>query len=130
MEHSIERSSAFPRHHGIVAIQKGAFETPSTTVRQLIYYIYIYIYMYINILWEIRRFFFIMGNLRWLWILSRVFANGPGDQSSIPGRVIPKTQKMVLDAALLNTQHYKVGINGKMEQSREWSCAFSYISVL
>ena len=29
------------------------------------------------------------------------FANGPGDRVSIPGRVIPKTQKMVLDAALL-----------------------------
>ena len=26
----------------------------------------------------------------------RVFANGPGDQGSIPGRVIPKTQKIVL----------------------------------
>ena len=26
---------------------------------------------------------------------------------SIPGRVLPKTQKMVLDAALINTQHYK-----------------------
>ena len=39
-------------------------------------------------------------------LLRKVFANGPGDQGSIPGRVIPKTQKMVLDAALLNTQHY------------------------
>ena len=35
--------------------------------------------------------------------VSRMFANGPGNQGSIPGRVIPKTQKMVLDAALLNT---------------------------
>ena len=33
----------------------------------------------------------------------RVFASGPGDLGSIPGRVIPKTQKMVLDASLLNT---------------------------
>ena len=49
----------------------------------------------------------------------RVFANGPGDLVSIPGRVIPKTQKMVLDASLLNTQHYKVWIKGKVEQSRE-----------
>ena len=49
----------------------------------------------------------------------RVFANGPGDQDSIPGRVIPKTEKMVLDAFLLNTQHYKVRIKGKVEQSRE-----------
>ena len=38
----------------------------------------------------------------------RVFANGPGDLGSIPGRVIPMTQKMLLDAILLNTQHYKV----------------------
>ena len=48
-----------------------------------------------------------------------MFANGPGDLGSIPGRVIPKTQKMVLDASLLNTQHYKVWIKGKVEQSWE-----------
>ena len=48
-----------------------------------------------------------------------LFANGPGDLGSIPGRFIPKTQKMVLDASLLNTQHYKVRIKGKVEQSRE-----------
>ena len=40
----------------------------------------------------------------------RVFANGPGDPGSIPSRVIPKTLKMVLDATLLNTQHYKVRV--------------------
>ena len=40
--------------------------------------------------------------------MSRVFANGSGDQGSIPGRGIPKTQKMVLNAALFNTQHHKV----------------------
>ena len=51
--------------------------------------------------------------------LVRVFANGPGDLGSIPGRVIPKTQKMVLDTSLLNTQHYKVQIKGKVEPSRE-----------
>ena len=50
-----------------------------------------------------------------------MFANGLGDLSSIPGRVIPKTLKMVLDAALLYTQPYKVGIKGKVEQSRERS---------
>ena len=48
----------------------------------------------------------------------RVFTNGPGDLGSIPGRIIPKTLKMVLDASLLNTQHYKVRIKGKVEQSR------------
>ena len=41
-------------------------------------------------------------------LMSRVFANGLGDQVSILGRVIPKTQKMVLDAVLINTQHYMV----------------------
>ena len=47
--------------------------------------------------------------------MSRVFANGSGDQGSILGQVIPKTQKMVLDATLLNTQHYNVRIKGKEE---------------
>ena len=62
-------------------------------------------------------------------LISRLFANGPGDWGSIPGRVIPKTQKMVLDATLLNTQHYKVRIKSKVEQSREWSSTLPYISV-
>ena len=43
--------------------------------------------------------------------------------------IIPKTQKMALDATLLNTQHYKVRIKGKVEQSREWSCTFPYTLV-
>ena len=59
-----------------------------------------------------------------------MFANGSGDWDSIPGRVIPKTQKMVLDAALLNTQHYKVSIKSKVEQSRELSSALLYTLVL
>ena len=59
----------------------------------------------------------------------RVFANGPGDLRSIPGRVIHKTLKMVLDASLLSTQHYKVWIKGKVEQSRERSSAFPYTLV-
>ena len=36
--------------------------------------------------------------------VGRVFANDPGDLGSIPGHVIPKTLKMVLDTSLLNTQ--------------------------
>ena len=61
--------------------------------------------------------------------MSRVFVNGSEDRGSIPGRVIPKTQKMVLDASLLNTQHYKVRIEGKVKQPREKSSALSYTSV-
>ena len=62
--------------------------------------------------------------------MNRVFANGPGDWSSVLGRVISMTQKMVLDAALLNTQHYKVSIKGKVEKSTERSSALSYTLVL
>ena len=76
-------------------------------------------YNYENYLYEI-------GSLaKW----GRVFANGPGDRGSIPGRVIPKTLKMVLDTSLLNTQHYKVCIKGKEEQYRERSGALPYTLV-
>ena len=55
--------------------------------------------------------------------MGRVFANGPEDRGSIPGCVIPKTLKMVLDTSLLNTQQYKVRIKAKVEQTRERSSA-------
>ena len=62
-------------------------------------------------------------------MIVRVFANGPGDLGSIPGRVIPQTQEMVLDATLLNTQYYKVRIEGKAEQSGERNSALPYTLV-
>ena len=52
-----------------------------------------------------------------------MFANGPGDLRSIPGPVIPKTLKLVLDTSLLNTQQYKVRIKGKVEKSMERNSA-------
>ena len=52
------------------------------------------------------------------------------NRGSIPGRIIPKTLKMVLDTSLLNTQQYKVRIKSKVEQSRERSSALSNTSVL
>ena len=58
-----------------------------------------------------------------------MFVNSAGDQGSIPGQVIPKTLKMVLDTSLLNTQQYKVRIKGKVEQSWERSGALPYTSV-
>ena len=73
--------------------------------------------------------YYIVINKWYIGIMVRVFANGPGDRGSIPGRVIPKTLKMVLDASLLNTQHYKVGIKGKVEKSRERSSALPYTLV-
>ena len=60
---------------------------------------------------------------------ARVFVNGPGDQGSIQGRIIPKTQKMVLDANLLNTLHFQVHNQCEVEQSRERSSALSYTLV-
>ena len=62
--------------------------------------------------------------------VGRVFANGRGDLGSIPGRVIPKTLKMILDTSLLNTHQYKVRIKDKVEESRERSSALPNTSVL
>ena len=66
------------------------------------------------------------------WVSGSVFANTPGDQSSISGRFITETQKMILDSSLFNTQYNKVRFKGKMEQSRErrepfptpWCCSY------
>ena len=62
-----------------------------------------------------------------LYLMRRMFANGPRDWGSIPGRHI---KKKVLDAALLKIQHYKARIKGKEEQSRERNTALPYTSVL
>ena len=62
-------------------------------------------------------------------LVGRVFANGPGDVGSILVCVIPNTLKMILDTTLLNTQQYKVGIEGKVEQSRERSSTLHYTLV-
>ena len=53
-------------------------------------YIYMYIYIYIYIYWPIS-------------LVDRAFVNDLGDRGLIPGQVIPKTQKMVLDTSLLHT---------------------------
>ena len=58
-----------------------------------------------------------------------VFTNGPWDLGLIPGLVIPKTLKLVLDTSLLNTQRYKGHIMGKVEQSRERSSTLLYTLV-
>ena len=49
----------------------------------------------------------------------RVLVSGPGDLGSLPGRVIPKTQKMALDATLFYTQYYKVRIKVKWSNPRK-----------
>ena len=60
---------------------------------------------------------------RAIGLMSRVFTNGSGHRSSIPSRVIRNTQKILLHAAFLSIQHYKVRVKSKVEESREWSSA-------
>ena len=71
----------------------------------------------------------IIDELRPIGLVGRMFTNGLEDLVSIPDRVTPKTLKMALDISLLNTQQYKVCISGKVEQSRERSCALPYTLV-
>ena len=66
-----------------------------------------------------------------------LFANGLGDrvQSQVESyqrlkkKKKKKKKKIVLDAALLNTQNYKVRIKGKVEQSKEGSSTLPYTSM-
>ena len=53
-----------------------------------------------------------------------------GRETGVQSQVESKTQKILLDAALLNTDHYKVCIKGKVEWSREWSSDLPCTSVL
>ena len=68
--------------------------------------IYIYLYIYIYIYVYIYAYIY----TRFIGLVDRVFASGPGALGSIT----PKTFKMVLDNSLLNTQQYKVRIKGKV----------------
>ena len=83
-------------------------------------YLSIFLYTYDLFLLLLVFFFFFIFILLLLIIIiiglvGRVFAYSPGDRGSILSRVIPNTQKMVLDVAFRNTQNYKVRIKGKME---------------
>ena len=62
------------------------------------------------------------GDPNWLiGLVGRVFANGPGDLGSIPGHVIPKTLKTVLDITLLNTQQYWTSPGGNTPQGTNYT---------
>ena len=80
----------------------------------LFYLNIIYIYIYIH-----------TGS----YLMGRVFANGSGDWSSITDRVIPKTKKMVLDATLFNTWHYKERIKGKGVAPSSTPCVVAWCSI-
>ena len=85
--------------------------------------IYIYIYIYIHLYLYICIYIYFIYVL---CVLAKRVECSPMVQETvvlIPGQVIPKTLKKVLDTSLLNTQLYKVCIKGKVEQSRERSCS-------
>ena len=71
---------------------------PATFILSDFIHIYFHIYIYI-----------------YIYIVGRVFANGSGDLGSIPGRVIPKTFKMVLDTYCLTLS------NKRYISSVKWS---------
>ena len=94
-------------------LKKREMERVCVCVRTHIIYIYIYLERYSDE-YYIHITYKIVGN-------DNIFC--------FPGRVIPKTLKMVLDTSLLNTQQNKVSIKGKVEQSKERRSALPYISV-
>ena len=95
----------------------------------IIYHFILYIlyHMYYTCLYIYNIYMILVYRL--ISLVGRVFVNGPGGWGSIPGRVIQKTLKMVLDTSLLNTQHYKICIKGKVEQSREM-CSVLHLGVI
>ena len=91
-------------------------------------YIYIYIYIYCDSTkqyvcgWRTHTHththIYIYIYILKIGMIFKEFANGPGDLGSIVGQVLPKIKN-----ALLNSQHYKLRIKGKVEWSRERSSA-------
>ena len=70
------------------------FKNYQSTIPLQTVYIYIYIYIYIKRAREREDLALNnKGLIPDIGIMVRVFANGPGDLGSIPGWVIPKTQK-------------------------------------
>ena len=84
---------------------------------------------WLRFMFETKWLQIIKFDIHLIGLVGRVFVNGPGDPSSIPGRVIPNTFKMVLNATLLNTQQYKVRIKDELEQSNERRSALPYTLV-
>ena len=63
------------------------------------------IYFANEIFFEGYQFFSLIYLYVCYHLVGRVLGNDPGDESSISGRFIAKTQKLVLNAALLNSSY-------------------------
>ena len=66
---------------------------------------------------------------RAIGLMSRVCASGPGDQGSISGRVIPKTQKMVLYAVLLSHHHHHIVLAARISLTLSRHSSLSFIAL-
>ena len=87
------------------------------SIGYVIYYIYLHV-IFINLyITYISSYILIYLYATYISFdrVCRVFANRPVDLGSIPGRVLPKTLKMVLDTSLLNIQRCKVRVKGKVK---------------
>ena len=123
MKHeSLRKIKIFPKVNSKKRIFSNTSEKPINWQAKLIYKngIYLLIIWFLNILLGISLFIYvyIYQTLHWALNLDTdigLIECSPGDQGSIPGWIIPKTQKMVLDATLFNTQHYKVRNKDKVE---------------
>ena len=82
-----------------------------STCQGLFYALRLGNYIHYNLI-DWFEWYFNPFRLFFISIVGRVI-NGPRDLGSIPDQVIPKTQKMVLDTSLLNTQHYVVRVKDK-----------------
>ena len=75
-------------------------------------YLYIYIYLNMRVLVKYLYVYVCENTCVYIYVYKRVH-QWSRDWNSVPGQVIPKTQKMVHDAFLLKTQYYKIWIKGK-----------------
>ena len=106
-------------------LQLTSHTQPTSTLLRITCERYIFIKKCVRLFIEVHHYVWLCSAYICICVCMRLY-NSPREWSSIPGPVIPKTQKMVLDAALLNTQHYRVRIKVKVEQSRERSSTSVY----
>ena len=67
---------------------------------------------------------FYQSKYRAIGLMSRVFANDLGDRRSIPGWVIPKTQKLYLMPLCLKLSSIRYGSREEWNNPREWVALF------
>ena len=87
--------------------------------------------VYVSVL---NKFIFMLLLLDCMELLSKFYFRSSihqwhGRPGFNPRSIHTKVTKMVLDAALVNTQHYKVRIKGKVEQSKAKNSALPYALV-